>query len=96
MIPSDNPLIVKDLRFRDPAWDREIIESIVRDLIAETMPGTEGKSREELEEVVTRVHLETVERVLARELGAIDAPAYEWRRVIEELKKSRGWSGRGG
>ncbi len=52
------------------------------------MPGTDGKSREQLEEVVTRVHEETVQRVLARELGAIDAPNYEWRRVIEELKKS--------
>lgn len=88
MIPSDNPLVGKDLRFRDPAWDRAIIESIVTDLIAESMPGTDGKSREQLEEVVTRVHEETVQRVLARELGAIDAPNYEWRRVIEELKKS--------
>ena len=52
------------------------------------MPGTEGKSRKQLDEVVARVHEETVQRVLARELSASDAPAYEWRRVIEELKKS--------
>jgi hypothetical protein len=83
------PMLNKDIRFRDRARDEELIDSMVNDLIAENMPGTEGRSRDELESVVRSVHEETVARVIERDLAAVDAPAYEWRRVIEELKKPR-------
>jgi hypothetical protein len=90
MSPAENPLPGRHLRLRDREWDRELIETIVKDLIAEKMPGTEGRSPEELKAVVARVHEETVERVLARELSADDAMRYEWQRVIEELTEGKG------
>ncbi len=67
--------------------DEMLVRNTVNDMIAESYPGTEGRSREELEAIVRHVHEETVGRVLARELQAVDAAAYEWRRFSEELGK---------
>jgi hypothetical protein len=68
-------------------FDEPAIEGTVNDLIADNFPGTEGRTREEIEAVVRAVHEETVQLVLARELRAADAAAYEFRRYLEGLRK---------
>ncbi|MBC8145068.1 MAG: hypothetical protein H7X80_05740 [bacterium] len=64
----------------------KMIEGTVEGMIAEKMPGTEGRTKEELIEVVRRVHAETCELVYSRKMRAADAAAYEFRRYVEELK----------
>jgi hypothetical protein len=64
------------------------IRGTVEGMIAEQMPGTEGRTREELIEIVRRVHYETRELVFSRRMRAADATAYEFRRYVEELRKT--------
>jgi hypothetical protein len=65
-----------------------VIQHTVDDMIRERLPGTEGRSRADIEAIVRHVHRETEGLVLSRELTAADAPAYEWRRFVEELTVS--------
>ena len=62
-----------------------VIQNTVDDMIREGLPGTEGRSRADLESIVRRVHQETESLVRSRELAASDAASYEWRRFVEEL-----------
>ncbi len=75
--PNLNPATVNEL----------VVAGTVEGMIAEGMPGTEGRSREELIEIVGRVHGETSARVFSGKMRAADAHAYEWRRIVEELAK---------
>lgn len=75
--PNLNPAIVNEL----------VIAGTVEGMIAEGMPGTEGRSREELVEIVGRVHGETSALVFSGKMRAADAHAYEWKRIVEELAR---------
>jgi hypothetical protein len=64
-----------------------VIAGTVDGMIAEGFPGTEGRTREELLDIVHRVHYETRELVYSGRMRAADAAAYEFRRYTEELTK---------
>lgn len=60
-----------------------VIAGTVEGMIAEGI-GTERRSREELVEIVGRVHGETSARVFSGKMRAADAHACEWKRIVEE------------
>jgi hypothetical protein len=80
------PHIIAQIPSDDMA-ERAIVGT-VDGMIAEQMPGTEGRSRDELIEIVRRVHYETRELVFSRRMRAADATAYEFRRYVEELART--------
>lgn len=69
--------------------DGKVIENTVTDMLAEQMPGTDHYTREELTELVRCIHEETKREVLSRRLRAVNATAYFWRRIVEELTVAR-------
>ncbi len=68
-----------------PMMDEMAIKGTVEDMIRDSVPGTEGRTRDDLEAIVGRVHDETVRAVSEGRLPATEAAAYEWRRYMEEL-----------
>ena len=84
---EEYPRIIAQLP-TDEMEERAILGT-VQDMIDEKMPGTEGRTREELIEIVRRVHAETKELVYARKMRAADAANHEFRRYVEELRKSK-------
>jgi len=77
----DNPNISRQ------RLDELAIEGTVEGIIAEQMPGAEGKSRDQLIAIVRRVHNETVRKVMARNLAPTEAYSHEWKRIVEELRR---------
>ncbi len=75
------------LHLPSQADERRAIEGTVDGLIAESFPGTANRSREELCEVVDRVHAETRRLVANGSLVIAEAAAYEFQRYREELSK---------
>jgi hypothetical protein len=63
----------------------QIVQTTVTDMLREAMPGTEGRTRDELVGIVRDVHAETEAMVSSRQLRAAEAAAYEWRRIREKL-----------
>jgi len=76
--PNVSPEMMNDL----------VVAGTVEGMLAEKMPGTEGRTREELIEIVQKVHGETSALVFSGKMRAADAHAYEWKRIVEELAAS--------
>jgi hypothetical protein len=74
----------------DELLDRasDAIAGTVTDMLNERMPGTENRTREELEAIVRKIHLETIQDFFAGKISAENATAHEWRRIAAELDQT--------
>jgi hypothetical protein len=70
-----------------PEMEERAVLGTAEGLIAEGFPGTAGRSRDDVIDVVRRVHAETCELVYSGRMRAADAAAYEFRRYAEELRR---------